>query len=152
MNAVLESITVRTLDTGNATWFLGTRPRMIMCCLLRVNERHVASSWSRLKIRLQLASWRHLTSFASSMDPNGTESLNLSPPTAAPSSRIYQILSKFPRRLCTILTLIHPCDKGSVEDIAKIEVWCNPLSRKILNYKTPKECFDVELDHIYRRR
>ena len=23
---------------------LGTRPRMIMCCLLRVNERHVASS------------------------------------------------------------------------------------------------------------
>lgn len=43
-------------------------------------------------------------------------------------------------------------DKGSAEDIAKIEVWCNSLPRKILNYKTPKECFDVELDHIYRRR
>lgn len=43
-------------------------------------------------------------------------------------------------------------DKCSVEDIAKIEVWCNSLPRKILNYKTPKECFDVELDHIYRRR
>jgi IS30 family transposase len=43
-------------------------------------------------------------------------------------------------------------DKYSVEDIAKIEVWCNSLPRKILNYKTPEECFDVELDHIYRRR
>ena len=43
-------------------------------------------------------------------------------------------------------------DKCSAEDIAKIEVWCNSLPRKILNYKTPKECFDVELDHIYRRR
>lgn len=66
-----------------------------------------------------------------------------------------------------MLILIHPCDKGSVEgrielirryipkgdrmdkcsaeDIAKIEVWCNSLPRKILNYKTPEECFDVEL-------
>ena len=26
------------------------------------------------------------------------------------------------------------------------------LPRKILNYKTLGECFDVELDHIYRRR
>ena len=43
-------------------------------------------------------------------------------------------------------------DKCSAEDIAKIEVWCNSLPRKILNYKTPKECFDVELDHIYWRR
>ena len=39
---------------------------------------------------------------------------------------------------------------NSVEDIAKIEVWCNSLPRKILNYKTPEECFDIELDHIYR--
>ncbi|MST87987.1 IS30 family transposase, partial [Lactobacillus porci] len=38
--------------------------------------------------------------------------------------------------------------KYSVEDIAKIEVWCNSLPRKILNYKTP----DTELDRIYRRR
>ena len=55
----------------------------------------------------------------------------------------------------TLVYYAHPytsCDKGSVEDIAKIEVRCNSLSRKILNYKTPKECFDVELDHIYRRR
>ena len=43
-------------------------------------------------------------------------------------------------------------DKYSVEDIAKIEVWCNSLPRKILNYKTPEECFDIELDHIYRHR
>lgn len=43
-------------------------------------------------------------------------------------------------------------DKCSVEDIAKTEVWCNSLPRKILNYKIPEECFDVELDHIYRRR
>ena len=40
----------------------------------------------------------------------------------------------------------------SVEDIAKIEVWCNSLPRKILNYKTPEEYFDIELDRIYRRR
>ena len=31
-------------------------------------------------------------------------------------------------------------DKYS-EDIAKIEVWCNSLPRKILNYKTPEEYF-----------
>ena len=43
-------------------------------------------------------------------------------------------------------------DKYSVEDIAKIEVWCNSLPRKILNYKTPEEYFDTELDCIYRRR
>ena len=43
-------------------------------------------------------------------------------------------------------------DKYSVEDIAKIEVWCNSLPRKILNYKTPEEYFDTELDRIYRRR
>lgn len=88
------------------------------------------------------------------------------------SSQIYPILSKFPRLLCTTLTLIlnTSCDKGSVErhnglirryipkgeysveDIAKIEVWCNSLSWKILNYKTPEEYFDTELDRIYRRR
>lgn len=38
---------------------------------------------------------------------HGTEYLSLSQPTTVPSSRIYQILSKFPRRLCTMLTLIH---------------------------------------------
>ena len=43
-------------------------------------------------------------------------------------------------------------DKCSAKDIAKIEVWCNSLPRKILNYKTLEECFDVEPDHIYRRR
>ncbi|MCT3522326.1 IS30 family transposase, partial [Lactobacillus delbrueckii] len=43
-------------------------------------------------------------------------------------------------------------DKYSMEDIAKIEVWCNFLPRKILNYKTPEEYFDTELDGIYRRR
>ena len=43
-------------------------------------------------------------------------------------------------------------DKCSAEDIAKIEVWCNSLPPKILNYKTPEECFDVELDHIYQHR
>ena len=55
----------------------------------------------------------------------------------------------------TLVYYAHPytfCNKGSVEGIAKIEVWCNSLPRRILNYKTPKECFDVELDHIYRRR
>ena len=55
----------------------------------------------------------------------------------------------------TLVYYAHPytfCNKGSVEGIAKIEVWCNSLPRKILNYQTPKECFDVELDHIYRSR
>ncbi|MBT8844241.1 IS30 family transposase, partial [Lactobacillus delbrueckii subsp. bulgaricus] len=43
-------------------------------------------------------------------------------------------------------------DKYRVEDIAKIEVWCKSLPRKILNYKIPEEYFDTELDRIYRRR
>ena len=86
------------------------------------------------------------------------------------SSQIYPILSKFPRLLCTTLTLDKDSverhnglirryipkgdrmDKYRVEDIAKIEVWCNSLPRKILNYKTPEEYFDTELDRIYRRR
>ena len=62
----------------------------------------------RRLIRLQPASWRHLTSFASFMDPN---SLSRSQPITAPRSRIYQILNKLPRRLCTMLTLIHPVIK-----------------------------------------
>lgn len=43
-------------------------------------------------------------------------------------------------------------DKYSVEDIAKIEVWCDSFPRKILNYETPEGRFDAEFDHIYRRR
>ncbi len=73
----------------------------------------------------------------------------------------------------TLVYYAHPytsCDKGSVErhnglirryipkgeysveDIAKIEVWCNFLPWKILNSKTLEEYFDAELDRIYRRR
>ena len=35
--------------------------------------------------------------------------------------------------------------------ISGIEMWCNSLPRKILNYRTPDEVFEDELDRIYRR-
>ena len=35
--------------------------------------------------------------------------------------------------------------------ISNIEMWCNSLPRKILNYRTPDEVFEDELDRIYRR-
>ena len=35
--------------------------------------------------------------------------------------------------------------------ISSIEMWCNSLPRKILNYRTPDEVFEDELDRIYRR-
>ena len=38
-----------------------------------------------------------------------------------------------------------------VDYIADIEVWCNGLSRKILNYRTPNEVFEDELNLIYRQ-
>ena len=38
-----------------------------------------------------------------------------------------------------------------VDYIADIEVWCNSLPRKILNYRTPDEVFEDELDLIYRQ-
>lgn len=37
----------------------------------------------------------------------------------------------------------------SADDIAFIEGWCNTLPRKLLNYHTPKELFEDELDIIY---
>jgi IS30 family transposase len=46
--------------------------------------------------------------FKSITTDNGSKFANLS---KVPSSRIYQILSKFPRRLCTMLPLIHPVIK-----------------------------------------
>ena len=38
-----------------------------------------------------------------------------------------------------------------VNYIADIEIWCNSLPRKILNYRTPDEVFEDELDLIYRQ-
>lgn len=38
-----------------------------------------------------------------------------------------------------------------VDYIADIEIWCNSLPRKILNYRTPDEVFEDELDLIYRQ-
>lgn len=37
----------------------------------------------------------------------------------------------------------------STDDIAFIEDWCNTLPRKFLNYRTPEELFEDELDSIY---
>ena len=34
--------------------------------------------------------------------------------------------------------------------IADVETWTNSLPRKILNYKTPDELFEDELDKIYQ--
>ena len=41
-------------------------------------------------------------------------------------------------------------DSYTADEISRIELWCNGLPRKILNYRTPEEVFDEELDQIYR--
>ena len=38
-----------------------------------------------------------------------------------------------------------------VNYISDIEIWCYSLPRKILNYRTPDEVFEDELDLIYRQ-
>ena len=38
-----------------------------------------------------------------------------------------------------------------VDYIAGIEIWCNSLPRKILNYRTPDEVFEDKLYYIYRQ-
>lgn len=38
-----------------------------------------------------------------------------------------------------------------VDYVAGVEIWCNSLPRKILNYRTLDEVFEDELDHIYRQ-
>lgn len=35
------------------------------------------------------------------------------------------------------------------EKLFEVELWCNSLPRKILNYKTPEELFEKQLDAIY---
>lgn len=40
-------------------------------------------------------------------------------------------------------------DNYSNEQIYQIEVWCNSLPRKILEYSTPDELFEDELNRIY---
>ena len=37
----------------------------------------------------------------------------------------------------------------SIDEIAFVEDWCNTLPRKLLNYRTPEELFENELDTIY---
>ena len=37
----------------------------------------------------------------------------------------------------------------SIDTVAFVEEWCNTLPRKILEYKTPEELFESELDRIY---
>jgi transposase (fragment) len=69
----------------------------------------------------------------------------------------------------TLVYFAHPytsCEKGSVErhnglikrfipkgkridSYTDVEVWRNSLPRKILNYHTPDELFEAELDKIY---
>ncbi len=41
-------------------------------------------------------------------------------------------------------------DSYTADEIGRIELWCNGLPRKILNYRTPEEVFDEEMDQIYR--
>ncbi len=40
-------------------------------------------------------------------------------------------------------------EEFSEEQIAWIEDWCNTLPRKILDYATPEELFEAQLDEIY---
>lgn len=40
-------------------------------------------------------------------------------------------------------------DSYSEEKLLEIYLWCNALPRKALNYKTPDELFDLQLDAIY---
>ena len=40
-------------------------------------------------------------------------------------------------------------DSYSAEQIGRVEVWCNNLPRKILDYRTPDELFEEELDRMY---
>jgi len=41
-------------------------------------------------------------------------------------------------------------DQLSTQTIADVETWCNSLPRKLLNYRTPDEIFEEELDKIYQ--
>jgi len=84
-------------------------------------------------------------------------------------------LSQIESNTKTLVYYAHPytsCEKGSVERhnglirrfipkgkridqfsshvIADVENWCNTLPRKILNYRTPDEIFEEELDKIYQ--
>ena len=43
----------------------------------------------------------------------------------------------------------HRIDEYSPEAIGYMELWCSTLPRKILNYQTPDEIFEEELDRIY---
>ena len=38
----------------------------------------------------------------------------------------------------------------NLHDIAAIKEWMNTLPRRILNYKTPEELFEIYLDEIYK--
>uniref|UniRef100_UPI000B027FA3 IS30 family transposase n=1 Tax=Bacillus smithii TaxID=1479 RepID=UPI000B027FA3 len=38
-----------------------------------------------------------------------------------------------------------PISSVADETITYVENWCNHLPRKILNYRTPEECFQIEL-------
>ena len=40
-------------------------------------------------------------------------------------------------------------DDYSDDDIKWIEDWCNTLPRKLLNYASPDELIEAELDQIY---
>ena len=41
-------------------------------------------------------------------------------------------------------------DSFTAEEISNVMVWCNGLPRKILDYRTPDEVFETELDRIYQ--
>ncbi len=41
-------------------------------------------------------------------------------------------------------------DSFTTDQISDIETWCNSLPRKLLNYRTPDEVFEEELDKIYQ--
>ena len=50
-----------------------------------------------------------------------------------------------------IMYILPQLNMKDVDYIADIEIWCNSLPRKILNYRTPDEVFEDKLDLIYRQ-
>lgn len=40
-------------------------------------------------------------------------------------------------------------DSYGADDIAEVEMWCNQLPRKVLNYRTPEEIFEDEMNQLY---
>ena len=97
--------------------------------------------------------------FKSITGDNGSEFANLSAIEAHTDTRVYftHPYSSFEKgtneRHNGLIRRFIPKGKCianyNLDDIAFVEEWMNTLPRKILNYKTPEELFEIHLDEIY---